>query len=245
VISHWPDALSSCSHCSPRHRPSRRYPQQSWQLPRGCSDRGPAPGEACTLQRFSAICWYFGLSLNNISNTAAATTAAAAVVGGSSQSLAGEPVPIGLIHSSIGGTTIQQWMPPWTTNNGTCADNNCGYSVAMNTSKPQCTNESQSNVWSCPSGHCSDLWHGMIAPLVNTTIAGAVWYVVLSSSPLLTNAHCCHHHHHHPNHDADDFHHHHHHHHHRHCHHPFACTDQSRVAKFAAVAQRNMWLLRL
>jgi len=26
---------------------------------------------------------------------------------------------------------------------------------------------------------------------------------------------------------------------------PFACTDQSRVAKFAAVAQRNMWLLRL
>jgi hypothetical protein len=108
------------------------------------------------------VCWYFGKSLADQMNESAADGAA--------------PVPLGLIHSSIGGTTIQQWMPPATTTNATCADNNCGYSVAKNTSAPSCTNASLSTVWSCPSNHCSQLYHGMIAPFVNMTIAGAIWY---------------------------------------------------------------------
>ena len=34
------------------------YPQQLWQLPRGCPDHRPGePGQACSLQRFSAMCW--------------------------------------------------------------------------------------------------------------------------------------------------------------------------------------------
>ena len=36
---------------------SQGYPQQSWQLPRGCGDHLPGPGPTCSLQRFSAICW--------------------------------------------------------------------------------------------------------------------------------------------------------------------------------------------
>ena len=47
------------------------------------------------------MCWYFG---KNLADRMA-----------EDEGLAGqEPVPIGLVHSSIGGTTIQQWMPPGT-----------------------------------------------------------------------------------------------------------------------------------
>eukprot|EP01050_Picozoa_sp_SAG11_P021629 SAG11_NODE_3889_length_2165_cov_0.903679_3_plen_106_part_00 len=93
-----------------------------------------------------------------------------------------EPVPIGLVHSSIGGTSIQQWMPPATVGNSTCTENNCGYTEQLDPRSPvqpsaesKCTNASQKSVWSCVSGTCSDLWHGMIAPWVNVTIAGAIW----------------------------------------------------------------------
>ena len=93
-----------------------------------------------------------------------------------------QAVPLGLIHTSVGGTTIQQWMPPWTTGNDTCLDNNCGLVEQLSPraqmqpgTLPQCTNASQSSVWSCPSGTCSDLWHGMIAPFLNMTIKAAIW----------------------------------------------------------------------
>ena len=112
---------------------------------------------------------YFGKSLSDL---------AAAEAGKEAQ-----PVPIGLIHSSIGGTTIQQWMPPGTVGNATCLDNNCGvHSEQLDPRKPvqpstepNCANASLRNVWGCPSGTCSTLWHGMIGPWVNTTISGAIW----------------------------------------------------------------------
>jgi hypothetical protein len=116
------------------------------------------------------MCWYFG---KNLADQMAKEA-----------ELMGEaPIPIGLIHSSIGGTTIQQWMPPSTVGNATCAENNCDYVEQLDPRTPiqprteaKCTNVSQSSVWSCPSGTCSDLWHGMIAPWVNVTISGAIWY---------------------------------------------------------------------
>jgi len=40
------------------------YPQQSWRLPRGCPDHHSTP--SCSLQRFSALCWYFGKSLSDL-----------------------------------------------------------------------------------------------------------------------------------------------------------------------------------
>ena len=36
---------------------SQGYPQQSWQVPRGCDDHRPGAGPTCSLQRFSAMCW--------------------------------------------------------------------------------------------------------------------------------------------------------------------------------------------
>ena len=90
-------------------------------------------------------------------------------------------MPLGLVHSSIGGTTIQQWMPPATVGNSTCTDNNCGFmeqlpprSPAQPRTEAECANASLVSVWGCPSGTCSDLYRGMVAPFVNTTIAGAI-----------------------------------------------------------------------
>lgn len=143
---------------------------RSWILPRGnagMDDDADADGFP---NRFNAVCWYFGQSL---AEARAADPAMAAA----------DPVPIGLIASSVGGTTIQQWMPPWANTNATCADNNCGWVEQLNPVKPvqpattaSCTNETLATVYSCPSGTCSTLWHSMIAPYVNVTIAGAVWY---------------------------------------------------------------------
>jgi hypothetical protein len=134
------------------------YAQRTWQLPRG-------PG--ASLERFSAVCFYFGKSLSDLRSAA---------------DPAADPVPIGLISSTIGGTTIQEWLPPSATGNGTCADNNCGYVEQLNPDNPiqpsetaNCKNASLASVWSCPSGLCSALWFSMIAPFVNMTLAGAIW----------------------------------------------------------------------
>jgi hypothetical protein len=156
---------------------SQGYPQQTWQVPRGCGDHRPGAGPTCSLQRFSAMCWYFG---KNLADKMA------------EEAELGEPaVPIGLIHSSIGGTTIQQWMPPSTVGNTTCTENNCGHMEQLDPRKPtqpsteaKCTNASQVSVWSCPCGTCSDLWHGMIGPWVNVTISGAIWYLPVPGSCL-------------------------------------------------------------
>jgi hypothetical protein len=143
---------------------------RAWLLPRGnpgLDDDADADGFP---NRFSAVCWYFGQSL---AEARAADPAFAAA----------DPVPIGLIASSVGGTTIQQWLPPWANTNATCADNNCGWVEQLSPVKPvqpattaSCTNETLATVYSCPSGTCSTLWHSMIAPYVNLTIAGALWY---------------------------------------------------------------------
>ena len=44
--------------------------------------------------------------------------------------------PIGLIASSVGGTTIQQWLPPWATSNATCTENNCGWVEQLDPTRP-------------------------------------------------------------------------------------------------------------
>ena len=143
---------------------------RSWILPRGEAGNDDEDFDGFP-NRFSAVCWYFGMSLSDMRAAEAAKT-------GSS-----DQVPIGLIASSVGGTTIQQWLPPWANGNETCSDNNCGWVEQLDPSKPeqpagtpQCMNETLSNVYSCPSGTCSTLWHSMIAPYVNMTIAGATWY---------------------------------------------------------------------
>ncbi len=144
---------------------------RSWLLPRGnaaLDDDADADGFP---NRFNAVCWYFGQS---IADARAADP---------------DPVPIGLIASSVGGTDIQHWLPPWATGNATCADNNCGWVEQLDPTRPTqpstteaCTNASVANVWTCRSGVCSTLWHSMIAPYVNVTISGVVWYQVRISA---------------------------------------------------------------
>ena len=159
-----PSKAHPCPNNTEPENPKGGYAFRSWILPTGNAhvddDGGHDHGFP---DRFSAVCWYFGASLSDSRAQARG-------------SIAGEPVPIGLIASTIGGTTIQEWLPPGDTGNETCADNNCGFveQLPPGGTQPQCT--ATSDVWSCPSGVCSALWHSMIAPFVNVTLAGIVWY---------------------------------------------------------------------
>jgi hypothetical protein len=137
---------------------------RSWILPRGNAGMDDDADTDGFPNRFSAVCWYFGAALSDARAD-------------------NPPVPIGLIASSVGGTTIQQWLPPWATGNATCSENNCGWVEQLDPTRPiqpsttaACTNASLANVYSCTSGTCSTLWHSMIAPYVNVTIAGGIWY---------------------------------------------------------------------
>ena len=138
------------------------YAYRSWTLPRANASQSDDDGGADTGHfpvRFSAACWYFGKGLSDRMAAASA-----------------EPVPIGLISSTIGGTTIQEWLPPAATGNDTCTEGNCGWVEQPVSEMPACSRSNSSDVWSCPSSACSTLWHSMIAPFVNVTIAGAIWY---------------------------------------------------------------------
>lgn len=161
-----PTRTNSCPSNTEQRSTVGGYAYRSWLLPssnlsQSDDDSGADAGHFP--DRFSAVCWYFGKSLSD--------KAAASRGGG------GAPVPIGLIASTIGGTTIQEWMPPTATTNDTCTENNCGWVEQGKQPKPQtCENATLANVWSCPSGVCSTLFHSLIAPFVNMSLAGAIWY---------------------------------------------------------------------
>ena len=69
------------------------------------------------------------------------------------------PVPLGLIGSYWGGTMIEMWMPNATV--GSCRN------ASGRTWEP-----SQMQRWDIAAGA---LFNGMVAPLVNTSITGAIW----------------------------------------------------------------------
>ncbi|XP_073706545.1 sialate O-acetylesterase isoform X2 [Garra rufa] len=93
---------------------------------------------------FSAVCWLFGRYLYETLK-----------------------YPIGLVHSSWGGTPVEAWS-------STRALHTCG----LTDSVPH----SELFVQSDPSEDVSDkrknsvLWNAMIHPLLNMTITGAIWY---------------------------------------------------------------------
>ncbi|XP_043119960.1 sialate O-acetylesterase isoform X2 [Puntigrus tetrazona] len=89
---------------------------------------------------FSAVCWLFGRYLYKTLK-----------------------YPIGLVHSSWGGTPVEAWSSPR-------ALYKCGLmnsNFLVQTSFP----ESVSARW-----NSSVLWNAMIHPLLNMTITGAIWY---------------------------------------------------------------------
>jgi hypothetical protein len=85
---------------------------------------------------FSAVCWLFGRDLQRTLRPMR---------------------PIGLIETTLGGTSIQQW--------------------SSTDALAQCTKHSSDSV-SVPTDEAavSGLFNGMIAPLMRSTILGAIWY---------------------------------------------------------------------
>ena len=81
----------------------------------------------------SATCYYFGLELH--------TT---------------QKIPIGLIHSSYGGSAVEDWISKETLGDG---------------SSGPCPGKITSSM-----GVPSQQWNGQLVPLLNTTIKGTIWY---------------------------------------------------------------------
>nr|AAH49448.1 Zgc:56454 [Danio rerio] len=94
----------------------------------------PTPGllGGKDFSHFSAVCWLFGRYLYEK-----------------------RKYPIGLVHSSWGGTPVEAWSSPR-------ALQKCGLKSSV---------ISEQNTWSS-----SVLWNAMIHPLLNMTITGAIWY---------------------------------------------------------------------
>ena len=81
----------------------------------------------------SAVCWYFGVELHNT-----------------------QKVPIGLIHSSYGGSAVEDWMSKEILGNGTSGP--CPGPIVGSMGQP------------------TQQYNGQLHPLLNTTIKGAIWY---------------------------------------------------------------------
>ena len=111
----------------------------------------------------SATCYYWGLELH--------TT---------------QKIPIGLIHSSYGGSAVEDWISKETLGTGGCGtqsrEQNSSLGAACSTfglklAACLCSPNSK-----CPGkitssmGLPSQQWNGQIVPLLNTTIKGTIWY---------------------------------------------------------------------
>ena len=81
----------------------------------------------------SATCYYFGLELHQTQN-----------------------IPIGLIHSSYGGSAVEDWISQETLGDGTTGP--CIGNITHSMGIP------------------SNQYNGQIRPLMNMTITGAIWY---------------------------------------------------------------------
>lgn len=88
--------------------------------------------------RFSAMCWFFGRDLYTALEAA------------------GEPRPIGLIETNVGGTPDQHWSSP--------------------DALAKCKGLPGNPSWEWKSNFTdSVLWNGKVVPLLRNTIKGAIW----------------------------------------------------------------------
>ena len=67
-----------------------------------------------------------------------------------------QKIPIGLIHSSYGGSAVEDWISKETLGDGTSG---------------KCPGKITSSM-----GLPSQQWNGQLVPLLNTTIKGTIWY---------------------------------------------------------------------
>ena len=99
-----------------------------------------------SLDTFSAVCYYYGENLQERMEAANAS------------------IPLGLIQSAVGGTMIEEWLASKTqlecASNVTCTSNmTLPFTPAT---EPTCNN--------------GQLYNGMVAPFVNMTLKGFLWY---------------------------------------------------------------------
>ena len=83
---------------------------------------------------------------------------------------AADPVPLGMIESAYGGTTIEQWVP--IPDQLKCSNISCHANKSLPVSAStieRCTHDAQ-------EGN-GGLWRGMTAPFVNMTLTGFLWCV--------------------------------------------------------------------
>ena len=95
----------------------------------------------------SAVCWYFGVELHDT-----------------------QRVPIGLVHSSYGGSAVEDWISKATLGDGKSGP--CPGPIVGSMGQP------------------SQQYNGQLHPLLNTTIKGAIWYQG-ESKQVYCNARLC------------------------------------------------------
>ena len=83
---------------------------------------------------------------------------------------AGKPVPLGMMGVSWGGTLIEQWTRLDRQSN--CANISC-LGCAKNSSSNDCKWDPKAPAQCTGNGA---LWNGMVAPFVNMSVKGFVWY---------------------------------------------------------------------
>ena len=137
------------------------YAADAWQYPGGGWQRaqvGTYPDGAFdagghffnnTVAAFSALCYYYGEKISEQWN---------------------HTVPIGLISSSWGGTTVEDWSP-----NASLTSGVCSYPVGGGASSPSSSAVFSTN-YGNPIASPATLYNAMILPLANMTIKGVVWY---------------------------------------------------------------------
>ena len=121
-----------------------------------------------TVREFSAACWYFAQELTDIAASK------------------GEPLPvIGLVQSAWGGSEIDDWLKNDTI--ATCK-NTSGYAEKHHTHGKQ-PKDWASNAYT----NNGALWNGMVAPFVNMTIYGVLYYqgVCVCGARLVTTSIVC------------------------------------------------------
>mmetsp|Transcript_7340 Transcript_7340/g.21688 ORF Transcript_7340/g.21688 Transcript_7340/m.21688 type:complete len:747 (+) Transcript_7340:499-2739(+) len=139
------------------------FPVGGWMLPdvgtyanetcrNGHTDQGctpyPQPDDTwCdnNVDQFSAACWHAAQHLTDIMEANNETV-----------------VPLGMIHSSWGGTMVEMWQPNASLNAAVCKNSSGGPYAPW-----------QNGRWDINSGA---LWNGMVLPVVNMTIKGAFWW---------------------------------------------------------------------
>ena len=122
----------------PAYDPAGGFPEGGW-----LRATGGAEDVDNTVAQMSAMCWFFAAALTDVERAAGR-----------------DPAPLGLVHSSWGGTIAEMWLP-----NATLYGASAG--CLNTTGGPPYQRKDYAN---------GALYNGMVRPWVNYSVAGVLWY---------------------------------------------------------------------